>query len=161
MKKGLASGIQIDAMELLKSIMSQLGIDHTFFIQLMLVFICYLFLSRFLFKPVLTILLVRAHKVDGIRRSADTMLLEYDKTLVNYKAKWREYELRAVSASDEIISEARAEAVKMIKDAEGKSSEYLKNKRQDIEKEAEKLSIELGNTAPEIETLIVNKLLGA
>jgi len=161
LKKGWASDIQIDAMELLKSIMSQLGIDHTFFMQLVLVLVCYFFLSRFLFKPVLTILLLRAHRVDGVRRSADTMLFEHDKMIVNYKTKWREYELRAVEVSHKIVSEARSEAVKIIDDAESKANEYLKNKRQDIEKEAKKLSIELGHTSSEVEALIVTKLLGA
>ena len=148
-------------MELLKSIMSQLGIDHTFFIQFILVLIAYIFMSRFLFKPVLTILLVRTHKVDGIRMSADTMSFEYDKITSGYKVKWREYEIKAMESSDKIISEARAEAVRIINEGENKVTEYLSSKRQDIEVEATKLSVELGKSSTEVEKLIRFKLLGA
>lgn len=160
MKKDQASGIQIDAMELLRSILSQLGVNHTFFIQFVLVMICYFFLSRFLFKPVLTILLVRTHKVDGVRRSADTMFFEHDKIVRDYKAKWHEYEVRARESSDKIIAEARSGAEKIIDDAESKAAEYLRGKRHDIEMEAERLSVELGNSSTEIEKLIRTKLLG-
>ena len=147
-------------MELLKSIISQLGVNHTFFMQFILVVVCYFFLSRFLFKPVLTILLVRAHKIDGIRRSADTMFFEHDKIVRDYKAKWRGYEIRGRESSDKIISEARSEAERIIDDSETKAAEYLRSKRHDIEMEAEKLSMELGNSSPEIEKLIRTKLLG-
>lgn len=161
MKKGQASDIQIDAMELLKSILSQLGVNHTFFMQFTLIMICYFFLSRYLFKPVLTILLVREHKVDGIRMSADIMLFEHDKIAGEYKAKWRDYEIKARDSGDKIISKARLESEKIIDDAEGKAAEYLRSKRHDIEVEAEKLSVELGNSSAEIEKLIKTKLLGA
>jgi vacuolar-type H+-ATPase subunit H len=104
---------------------------------------------------------VREHKVDGIRMSADIMLFEHDKIAGEYKAKWRDYEIKARDSGDKIISKARLESEKIIDDAEGKAAEYLRSKRHDIEVEAEKLSVELGNSSAEIEKLIKTKLLGA
>jgi len=92
--------------------------------------------------------------------SADTMLFEHDHLAKDYKAKWREYEKRASESGDEVISEARVEAEKVIDEAESKGAEYLRSKRHDIETEAKKLSIELGNSSTEIEKLIRTKLLG-
>ena len=160
MKKGEASDIQIDAMELLRSIISQLGVNHTFFMQFTLIMICYFFLSKFLFRPILTLLLVREHKVDGVRMSADTMFFEHDHIAKDYKAKWREYDVKARESADKVIYEARVEAEKMIDESEGKAAEYLKSKRHDIEMEAERLSVELGNSSTEIEKLIRTRLLG-
>jgi len=147
-------------MELLRTIMSQLGVNHTFFMQLTLAVIAYFFLSRFLFRPVLDILLVRNYNVEGLRISADTMLFEHDKIAREYKSKWTEYELKAKNAGEKIMLEARNDAEKIIDDAEAKAAEYLKSKRSDIEKEGDMLSLELGNSSAEIERLIRGKLFG-
>jgi F0F1-type ATP synthase membrane subunit b/b' len=160
LKKYLASGIQIDAMELLKSILAQLGVNHTFFMQFALVVVVYIFFSRFLFKPILAVLLIRTHKVEGLRRSADAMFFEHDKITKDYKSQWREHELKAREASDKIISEARVKAESIIDEAEERASEYLKSKRHDISVEAEKLSLELGGSSKEIEKLIKTRLFG-
>ena len=156
----MASGIQIDAMELLKSIMSQLGVNHTFFFQLTLVVLAYLFLSRLLFKPVLASLLLRVYKVEGLKISADDMSMEHDKLVKQHKLQWREYETRAKASSDKIIAEAKLKAEKIITDSEHKASDNIKIKRQEIVKTTEKLSTELSNSSAQIEQMIKTKLFG-
>jgi len=148
-------------MGLLKSIMSQLGVNHTFFFQFALVVIAYLFLSRLLFKPVLASLLTRIYKVEGLKRAADSMLIEHDKLAKEHKVQWREYEAKAKSSRDKITSDAKLKAEQMIKDSEHKASEKIKVKRQEIIKEAEELSVELGRSSTQIEQMIKTKLLGA
>ena len=157
----MASGIQIDAMELLKSIMSQLGINHTFLFQFVLVVVAYLFLSRFLFKPVLASLLTRIYKVEGLKRAADSMFIEHDKLAKEHKMQWREYEAKAKASSDKIIADAKIKAEKMVKDSEHKANEQVKIKRQEIVRATEKLSAELGGSSTQIEQMIKTKLLGA
>lgn len=156
----MASGIKIDAMELLKSIMSQLGVNHTFFFQFVLVVVAYVFLSRFLFKPVLASLLTRTHKVDGLKRQAEGLLIEHDKLEKEYKTQWRQYELKARLAGDKIITETKVKAQKMIEESEHKASEHIKIKRQEITTATKKLSTELSNSSAQIEQMIETKLLG-
>jgi F0F1-type ATP synthase membrane subunit b/b' len=147
-------------MRLLESIMSQLGVDHTFFFQFILVVVAYLFLSRLLFNPILASLLTRRYKVEGLKRAADSMLIEHDTLAKDYKAQWREYDIKAKASSNKIITEAKVVAKKDIDDSSLKASEYIKTKRQEITATTEKLSAELNNSSTQIEGLIKNKLLG-
>ena len=147
-------------MALLQSILSQLGVNKTFFLQFALVVIAYIFLSRFLFKPVLNMLVLRSYKVEGLKRSADTMVFEHDRLLKEYRTKWHQYEVKAKKESDEIISEAKSKAESMIEESEERASVYMKNKRLEIEKAAGKLSMELGATSTEVEGLIKTRLFG-
>lgn len=160
MKNLIASGIQIDAMRLLESIMSQLGVDHTFFFQFILVVVAYLFLSRLLFNPILASLLMRRYKVEGLKRAADSMLIEHDTLAKEYKAQWRDYDTRARAASDKIINEAKVAAKRDIDDSIIKANEHIKTKRKEITATTERLSVELNSSSVQIEGLIKNKLLG-
>jgi len=148
-------------MGLLKSIMSQLGVNHTFFFQFVLVVVAYLFLSRFLFKPILAALLTRVYKVEGLKRAADAMLIEHDVLAKEHKVQWREYEVKAKIHSDKIIADAKINSEKIINNAEHEANKHIQTKRNEIVKATEKLSIELGNSSAQIEQMIKTKLLGA
>lgn len=118
-------------MELLGSILAQLGINKTFFFQLVLVVISSYFLNKFVFKRVLATLVLRDDKVSGARKDAHNILFEYDNLKKEYNSKWVIYEQEAEQIKKASYQEARSKASALIKKSKSESESLLLKKREE------------------------------
>ena len=80
-------------MELIKSILGQLGVNSTFYYQFALVVLTYFVFSNLVLKPLLKILSLRKEKTKGYKELSENLLKE------------KENELRILKDSLKIIQE--------------------------------------------------------
>ncbi|HOW17371.1 MAG TPA: hypothetical protein PK443_06610, partial [bacterium] len=79
-------------MELINSIFEQLGINKTFYIQLFLVSVSVVVLSKFVFNRVLETLILRDEKTRLAKKEAEELVFEHDRIKKEYDIKWNDYE---------------------------------------------------------------------
>jgi F0F1-type ATP synthase membrane subunit b/b' len=127
-------------MELINSIFEQLGINKTFYIQLFLVSISVIILSRFVFNRVLETLVLRDEKTRLAKKEAEELVFEYDRIKKEYDIKWNDYENRAKQIRISKIDEYKRKADADIRSSKEKMNELLEQNRAVVQKE---LSLEL------------------
>ncbi|MFH1222930.1 MAG: ATP synthase F0 subunit B [Pseudomonadota bacterium] len=147
-------------MGMLQSVLSQIGIDRTFFYQLFLVICVYFVLSKFLFRPILKIMLIRRDKTEGLKKNANSILLESDRLKNEYDAVWSGYVKQANSEKQKIYAEANKKVSDIIKDSEQKSSVYIEGGREQIQQDVLAVQKQLGAYSDEIKSRIKVKLAG-
>ncbi|MEI6079804.1 MAG: ATP synthase F0 subunit B [bacterium] len=118
-------------MELLRSIFAQLGINKTFYVQFALVIVVYVFLSKVLFRPILTILVTRKHKVFGLKRMADEAITDAERMTEDFSKKWDVYEVQARNIKNEIHEKNSKTAKQIIKEASIAADKIVEDKRQE------------------------------
>ncbi len=127
-------------MELINSIFEQLGINKTFYIQLFLVSISVIVLSRFVFNRVLETLVLRDEKTRLAKKEAEELVFEHDRIKKEYDIKWNDYENRAKQIRVSKIDEYKRKADADIRSSKEKMNELIE---QDREAVREELSLEL------------------
>jgi F-type H+-transporting ATPase subunit b len=147
-------------MELLKSIFAQIGINKTFYVQFALVVVVYYFLSKFMFRPILTILITRKHKIQGLKRMADDTLTEAEKVNDDFSEQWAKYEVKADTLRNEINERATKEAKDTIKEANKKAHGVIEEKRQQMKIRLKDMDTLLDKELNVISENIKDKLLG-
>jgi F0F1-type ATP synthase membrane subunit b/b' len=130
-------------MELLKDILSQVGVDKTIYLQLILITLVYFLLSRIVFRKLLTILLVRKHQISGMKNMSEMTLFDYDKLSREYSDKWQKYEEEAERIRTENHDQSLIEANNIIRKANKDTDVYLKEKRSETLRQIIKIEAEL------------------
>ena len=130
-------------MSLLQSIFSQLGINKTFFIQLVMVSICCIFMSKFVFDGLLNILVTRINRTRGAKKIADEHLFEYEMLKKEYEQEWSKYEnvaseiknsgyLAARIKAERILTESKQQAEKILGEARFKAETLYASEKSKI-----------------------------
>jgi len=127
-------------MELINSIFEQLGINKTFYIQLFLVSVSVVVLSKFVFNRVLETLILRDEKTRLAKKEAEELVFEHDRIKKEYDIKWNDYENRAKQIRISKIDEYKRKADADIRSSKEKMNELLEQNRAVVQKE---LSLEL------------------
>ena len=127
-------------MELINSIFEQLGINKTFYIQLFLVSVSVVVLSKFVFNRVLETLILRDEKTRLAKKEAEELVFEHDRIKKEYDIKWNDYENRAKQIRVSKIDEYKRKADADIRSSKEKMNELLEQNRAVVQKE---LSLEL------------------
>jgi F-type H+-transporting ATPase subunit b len=147
-------------MKLLMSIFAQIGINRTFYIQFVLVFVVYFFLSKFMFRPLLMILISRKHKTNGLRRMGEDVLMETDKIQEEYNEKWKTYEDEAYRIRDKINENTSKQCKNLIKEANKKAARVIEDRRTQIAVDMSDIEKKLEKDIPAFSEDISNKLIG-
>ncbi len=127
-------------MELINSIFEQLGINKTFYLQLFLVSISVIVLSRFVFNRVLETLVLRDEKTRLAKKEAEELVFEHDRIKKEYDIKWNDYENRAKQIRVSKIDEYKRKADADIRSSKEKMNELVEQNREAVQEE---LSLEL------------------
>jgi F-type H+-transporting ATPase subunit b len=147
-------------MELLKSIFAQIGINKTFYVQFALVAVVYYFLSKFMFRPILTILVTRKHKVLGLKRMADEALTEAERANEGFSEKWKEYEIKGEAIKNETYERAAKDSKDRVKEANRKAHLVIEEKRQQMKTRLKDIDALLDKDVSAISESISDKLVG-
>jgi F0F1-type ATP synthase membrane subunit b/b' len=121
-------------MELIRSILSQLGVNSTFLYQFMLVVISYFLLSNLVFRPLLKILQTRHSKTKGMKEEAEKFEKEIQEIEEQYRVAWAriEKEGQKLLDSGDVIS-AREKAKEIVEKTEKDSNAKLFKARQQMD----------------------------
>jgi len=146
-------------MGMLEMVLSQIGINKTFFFQFALVIVSYFILSRFLFRPILRIMINRGARTDDLKRKADELLLEYEKSDREYERRWSDYVKKADEEKQKIYSKTNTEVTGMIQGGDRQAHEYVMGSRLTIDKNMKTVKGQLNGFADEIKKDIKTRLL--
>ncbi len=139
----------------MNAILEQLGLDRTFFIEMGIFLVLFLFLSKFYFRPFLALFEARYRKTIGDRekaeklmRDAQTKMDDYKRTLSDARINARaEYDLALLEAKKLEaleLSKAREEAKKItqqtVDQINHQRNELKKQLNQDVENLAQSIS---------------------
>ena len=147
-------------MELLRSIFAQLGINKTFYVQFALVIVVYIFLSKVLFRPILTILVTRKHKIFGLRRMADEAITDSERITEDFSKKWDVYEVQARNIKNEIHEKNSKAAKQIIKEASMAADKIVEDKRKETLSQVKRIEDVLSKDVASLSENAVIKLIG-
>lgn len=145
-------------MELLRSIIDQLGLNNTFFIQFVLVSISVIILSNFAFNKVLEILVLRDNKTRGAKKRSEELMFEHEGFKKEYDLKWSVYEQKADQLKELGREDFRRRSEEIIKNSKEESTRYLDRKRQEMQEEVNKERAKLDKEAAVLVAKIKGKL---
>ncbi|MCX6112283.1 MAG: ATP synthase F0 subunit B [Proteobacteria bacterium] len=147
-------------MELLRSIFAQIGINKTFYVQFVLIVVVYVFLSKMLFKPVLTILVTRKHKTLGLRKMAEDALMESDTSSEEFSKEWNIYEQKAKAIRNEGYEKNSKQTNEIIKEANRKAMQILGKRRSETATQIKDIEARLDKDVSQISDFAEKKLIG-
>src|SRR5271154_3199812 len=107
------------------SILTQLGVNQTFWIQLAYFFIAYFFVSHFLIKPYKANLEYRKKNTGGSLDQATSINNDTEKLIVQYQDKAKAQNETAQSLFEKLKTEGQAEEDKLISVARKQGSEIV------------------------------------
>ncbi len=145
-------------MELINSIFEQLGINKTFYIQLFLVSVSVVVLSKFVFNRVLETLILRDEKTRLAKKEAEELVFEHDRIKKEYDIKWNDYENRAKQIRTSKIDEYKRRADAEVKSSKEKINELLEQNREAVQKELSLEVVKLNNKSKVLVDQIKDKL---
>jgi len=145
-------------MELINSIFEQLGINKTFYIQLFLVSVSVVVLSKFVFNRVLETLILRDEKTRLAKKEAEELVFEHDRIKKEYDIKWNDYENRAKQIRTSKIDEYKRKADAEVKSSKEKINELLEQNREAVQKELSLEVVKLNNKSRVLVDQIKDKL---
>lgn len=146
-------------MAMLLSVLSQIGIDKTFFYQFVLVVLVYFCLSRFMFIPILRTIISRDEKTEGLKIKADEILLEHDAYEKEYQKLWMEYVKKADAEKQKIYSRTNDKASEIIQNSDKHASTLIKKGRHEVDTKVNKAKSDLNNYSAGIKKDIKVRLL--
>jgi F0F1-type ATP synthase membrane subunit b/b' len=139
---------------------SELLPNGTFFIQLGLFFICYLFLRTFVFGPYLDLLQARRDKTTGLKEQAVRDCERAEKLKTDYESFIRAERKKLNVWLDEERRQVNELERQTIQQARQRTSEELKEHRKKLNEEAERARKELEPLVSDYSSQIASKLIG-
>lgn len=147
-------------MDLISSILTQLGVNSSFLYQFFLVVICYFFLSNLVFKPLLKILQTRHQHTKGLKEHAEKLEKETQEMEEQYRVAWAKFAKEGqdlFSAGDVLAAREKARA--MIEKAEKEANTKLTNARLQMEEVYKQADVEGDKYVSALATDVEKKLL--
>jgi F-type H+-transporting ATPase subunit b len=141
------------------TILGQLGIDQTFFIQLAIFAVLFFILSQVYFKPFMRLFEARHQKTTADREAAERMMLEAKAKLEEYQRKLAEERAVARKDYDAIIDQAKKEEAALLAAAREEAKKITHQAAESVAAQREKLRTQLEVDVESIALSISEKLL--
>lgn len=147
-------------MDLIASILNQLGVNSTFLYQFLLVVVSYFLLSNLIFKPLLKILQTRHSKTKGLKEQAEKLEKEMQEIEAQYRIAWAkvEKEGQVLLSSGEVLA-AREKAKAIIDKSEKEANAKLSQSRQQMDEVYKTAEAEGEKFIPELAGEVKRRLL--
>jgi F0F1-type ATP synthase membrane subunit b/b' len=142
------------------SILTQLGVNQTFWIQLAYFFIAYFFVSKFLIKPYRANLEYRKKNTGGSLNEATSINSETERLVLQYQDKAKAQNETAQSVFEKLKIEAQHEEEKLISTARNHGGELVDQTKKKIIAELVAARDSLKGQVPQISELIASRVLG-
>lgn len=137
-----------------------LNLNVTLFIQL-IVFLTFMWvLSRFLFKPILSIINERFEKTDGLKTQVLEMEEEIRKKTEKYESMVKEANVKAKDIKNAIKTDGLEEEKSIIRSVRNETKDVIEEKKEGIYKEVEQVKMDMKGEVEAISQSIAEKVLG-
>ncbi|MES3036804.1 MAG: ATP synthase F0 subunit B [Bdellovibrionota bacterium] len=142
------------------SLLSQLGVNETFFIQFIIYICMFSFLSLYVFAPYAQALEKREEKTKGTEQVAEEYRNKYNEVNSAYQNKAKEVHSRIQEIYQTIRKEAAQEYDKIVDQAKQQVASLMDSNNLAIEKEVTQATVQLKTQSQDITSEIVKKVLG-
>ncbi len=142
------------------AILTQLGVNQTFWIQLAYFFIAYFFVSNFLIKPYKANLEYRKKNTGGSLDQATSINNDTEKLVVQYQEKAKAQNEAAQSIFEKLKTEGQNEEDKLISAARKHGGETVDQTKKKIVAELVAARDSLKAQVPQISEMIASRVLG-
>lgn len=116
-------------------------------------------LSRFVFKPTVSLIEERHHKTEGLKNETVTLAEQTKSITAVYEKRIAEARLKASSVRESIIGEARTAERKMIEEARSRNEAVFEEMKGRIEREKREEEMKLKQYAQVLARDMVDKIL--
>jgi F0F1-type ATP synthase membrane subunit b/b' len=140
-------------------ILYKLGIDSTFFYQMAIFCVTYVFLSRLVFKPYLKIHHKRIEATFGHQEHAEKLNEQARDLHHEYETKARAMNTKVQSYFEDAHKEAQTYQASTMEKARKEASDLVHKTRDEIQKEVQKTRGDLKKLIPDISHDIQRKIL--
>ncbi len=141
------------------AIIEQLGLDSTFFYQLVIFFVLFAFLGRVYFAPFLKLFQERHQRTVADREAAEAMLSQANQKFAEYQEKLAEARLRARRELEEALSVGQREEHEILARARDEAKRLTQATLQEVETERTRLRAALDTDAESLAKAIVDHLM--
>lgn len=141
------------------SILDQLGIDKTFFIQIAIVTVTFLLLRVIYLKPFLKLFEARHQRTVADKEEAEKLSLQARLTLEEYKKKLIEEQKRAQARIEQSLQSAKLEEAKVINAARDEAKKIIVAAADQATKQRQELERALEFEIESIAKAVTDKLL--
>jgi F-type H+-transporting ATPase subunit b len=141
------------------AILEQLGIDSTFFAELVIFFIVFTILSRFYFRPFLQLFEARHKKTVQDREAAEKMMIDAQQKLEEYKQRLSIERANAKKHYDTILEQAKKEEADIMARAREEAKKVTQEAADSVAAQREKLKAQLQSDVESLAQTISEKLL--
>jgi F-type H+-transporting ATPase subunit b len=141
------------------AILQQLGLDSTFYTQLMVFFVLFIFLGQFFFKPFLRLIEERHRRTVQDREAAESMMASAAAKMEEYQAKLHAARVEARGELESVIASAKAEEAKVLTAARDEAKKITQQVSSEIDVERARVRAQLEMDAEALATAISDKLL--
>lgn len=143
----------------MSAILEQLGIDSTFFAELVIFFVVFTILSRFYFRPFLQLFEARHKKTVQDREAAEKMMIDAQQKLEEYKQRLGLERANAKKHYDTILEQAKKEEADIMARAREEAKKVTQEAAESVAAQREKLKAQLQNDVESLAQTISEKLL--
>jgi F-type H+-transporting ATPase subunit b len=141
------------------AILEQLGIDSTFFAELVIFFVVFTILSRFYFRPFLQLFEARHKKTVQDREAAEKMMIDAQQKLEEYKQRLSLERANAKKHYDSILEQAKKDEAEIMARAREEAKKVTQEAADSVAAQREKLKAQLQSDVESLAQTISEKLL--
>ena len=147
-------------MQIVLSLLTALGVNHTIWIQLGCFLVSYVALTELVFKPYMKAYHEREKRTVGGEEFAIRIIEEAQELTSHYERKAREINSEIKGLYDQKRSDAMKDYEKMLADARESSSGLIQEARKKIATEVEAARKKLAAEIPAVSSAIASRLAG-
>jgi F0F1-type ATP synthase membrane subunit b/b' len=150
----------VETLSQLATILTGLGVNSTFWIQLGLFLFTFLIVNNFVFKPYQKALQQRHEKTIGGEDVTKQLVLEAQEIQARYERRARQVNEQIKSAYDSALSLAYKKQSDILETTRKDAAEAMKQSRDKISTQVTEARTQLQKELPVISALIATKLMG-
>ena len=137
-----------------------IDIDASLLIQLVIFFVAFEMMRRFVFRPMIALFDAREAAIDGAKRDARKIEGEADEKLKAFELEMKKVRLEAGAERDAIRQEAARLERELLSKAREEADVMMADATQQMDTEAAKIRADMKTSVPALAAQIADKLLG-
>jgi F-type H+-transporting ATPase subunit b len=141
------------------AVLDQLGLDQTFFIQFVVIWVLFFLLGRGFFRPFLHLFEARHKKTVEDREAAEKLLAQADAKFEEYKKRLADARLEAKKEYEAVLTQAKKEESAILHTAREEAKKITHEAAESIAKQREQLKKSLEGEVDQLARTISERLV--
>lgn len=143
----------------MSEILAQLTLDQTYFYELALFFIVFVFLTLFFFNPFLKHLETRYARTTEDKETANKLMGEFSERMKHYEASMKEAHRQSQEVIQKALQEAKARENAILFEAREEARKKVQETHQALSQEKSLIRAQVKSELEQLVTSVTNKLL--